>query len=541
MRIVIGIILCSVLEIRCTLIPRLNYGLLFEETGLLDNSQQSWLHTIEIRLPNVSAIHTDHAVCLNYESAACEVLEPGLRQLAAMNDASESQATQVLSAIKDLLQETDLAGEGQTRRSLLPFVSDVLAGLFGTARSSDVERLTGFVRRLSGATRSLKDAFIADHDAMNSFVQNTDKKVNAVLRQVLINKARLQSLAASNDGTIKHFTHLMANLIRLTAEQLDYTINLRVRLEELFIGFQALLTGKLTASLVPMSIVQSSLDNVADELQKNFPLFHIVHKNVPYYYDQPVTFIRVQDSVFVTLNIPVSSSTSLFHVYNVISFPLTINNDSIQTTQVSNVPPGVAVDPINNYFIELSHSQLSLCHGPHRCVIHTPHRRLDNPTCIAALFFDQQKAIHEMCQFTLKAGQAAPLVVELGYNKVLLSNIQDIVFTCSQGKISKAKACPGTCIIDVPCFCSILADDYVIPSRMENCVPDNINPITVYPINLAVLPHLLNDFEIEANTLVNDTASYKIPSFDIFPNTTRLDDNDLTIDLTQAVKLANSG
>ena len=151
-----------------------------------------------------------------------------------------------------------------------------------------------------------------------------------------------------------------------------------------------------------------------------------------------------------------SSSLSLFHVYNILTLPLSVNNDSMQSTRAVDLPSVLAINGIKRYFVELSDKQLTSGHSSDTCVIKISHHCFDDPTCSTTLFFDDQKLIHKTCKFVLLNKAVQPLVVELGDSKIVISNISNIVYTCSHGCVVKLKPCKGSCVIDLPCGVDVL-------------------------------------------------------------------------------------
>ena len=163
------------------------------------------------------------------------------------------------------------------------------------------------------------------------------------------------------------------------------------------------------------------------------------------------------------------------------------NDSSLRGTRVTNLPDYVAISTDERYIIEISVSQMALCHGrPHMisCPDRFPHQVLTEPSCAKAMFF--QDRIQELCHFEFQESVIIPSVIELDEGHLLLTHISDLIFTCNR----RVLKCPGCtfCMLVVPYFCSLLTGSFSFSPRLAACQErSDVSIVTNPGVNLALL------------------------------------------------------
>lgn len=76
------------------------------------------------------------------------------------------------------------------------------------------------------------------------------------------------------------------------------------------------------------------------------------------------------------VEIPTASATTRFNLYQILTFPVPFNESSLHGTRVTNLPAYVTVSSDEWSIIEISASQIALCHGRHMisCPDKFPHK-----------------------------------------------------------------------------------------------------------------------------------------------------------------------
>ena len=67
----------------------------------------------------------------------------------------------------------------------------------------------------------------------------------------------------------------------------------------------------------------------------------------------PVSYGRVHDSIYITINYPITVNPSFYNVYQIVTFPVPVNQSSSHTTQIQNVSTYIALQENENSYLEL--------------------------------------------------------------------------------------------------------------------------------------------------------------------------------------------
>ena len=160
-------------------LPRLNYGVVFQREAKLTLSREHWLHTFEIGLPenlNFPAIGTCHK-----DKETCKVISHVLAQLNSIRIETGARLNNTLKLIHKLVPHADIVRKSRSRRSLLPFIGKFSRTLFGTATVDDVNVLAKHINALNKRNQNLEDALVQHSNHLSSFMtkaSTTNKEIS---------------------------------------------------------------------------------------------------------------------------------------------------------------------------------------------------------------------------------------------------------------------------------------------------------------------------------------------------------------------------
>ena len=495
-------------------IQRMNYGVLFKHVGLIDSAEQYWKHSFEIKLPT-GVISTDIPIKVVEDRA--DLIISTLKHVRIMRINATETLDNTISQIKQLLPNHNILDDKRMTRSILP-LGNIFKGLFGVASESDIDVLRNHMKEMSTKTNKLMTAFKSNTQLMNSWMTAIDKRVNNAMDGLAQTYNLTTQLAQSLNKEMYVLDNVWSYTARLIAEEAFASINILSSADKILIGVQKLMEHKMPIELIPLDILHQALAEVSTQLKIHYRTYSVPKINSEYYYSQmPVSFGRVDDSIFITINIPITSTPSYYNIYQVLSFPIPVNQSSNHTTQIKGMSPYIAIATNDNSFIEIKEFQFSHCLGNRvkHCPFLLPRRQSNRHTCTSAIFFKNKQQIKTMCDFIFIRHNLQSDIVEIDSGKLLITDINDIWMSCDN-KITKVPGCKF-CLIVLPCYCTIKLDHMSILNRITNC--DNNGKLTkTYPVNLAVLHHFFNDelSHIGPDTVFNAPIHYKIPSFDIY-------------------------
>ncbi len=512
-------------------INRVNYGMVFHHAGQLHNVEQSWHHTFQVQLPDVSVLARHRAtVCddgsRRINTSTCNRMRSVLTHINLVKSDSIRVVTEAVATIKELIPDLAIQVKSRQHRALLPFIGDLSHSLFGTATSKEVNILKEHINTIVQQTNSITHSFSSQTGKMQSYMTAVDNRMTNIMRAADANHKEIGEL-------IRHMSKVV-NMVEQVEKYSDAAMSavvmqtkvshqLEQKVQSMLHGVYSLMQGKLSPSLIPPSVIHKLVDHINHQLSENSPGFHILHTHSARYYDNNnFVYARHNDSVYITLSIPVTSSHAVYQLYRAISFPVALNHTTMQASQLVDVPQYVAVSKQSNMYMELDSFQYDMCSGERTkyCSVMPPQRSVvQSPSCVTAIFFQHVPLIKQLCDFKLIPGGLKPQVTEIEPSLLLLSDIKSVTFTCPQmlGKVQKGCS---FCVISVPCKCSVHLDNFFIPARLNKCNKTKSDKIThLHPVNLAWLHQffttdLLSQFGGEI--LFNNPVNFSLPNFKLF-------------------------
>ena len=136
-----------------TIIQRLNYGVVFRENGQLVLSNEHWLHTFEISIPEFVAIPS-LGTC-HKDNSTCMMIAHILASLNTVRAETSARLNNTIQTIRKLIPEAEVK-RSRSRRSLLSFLGDLSKTLFRTATVEDVNTLARHKNALTKRTRAMQ-------------------------------------------------------------------------------------------------------------------------------------------------------------------------------------------------------------------------------------------------------------------------------------------------------------------------------------------------------------------------------------------------
>ncbi len=431
-----------------------------------------------------------------------------------------------LTRIRELIPESTVSKMSQHRRSLLPFIGDLSHTLFGTATTKEVNILKEHINAMIKTSNGIAHSFSLHSDKMQSFMTTVDKRISNVMQSVQDNHREIVEVVRQMNkvsNMVKQEETVMLSAVTVLLKHTKIAAQIEQKVRQFMEGVYNLLQGKLSPNLVPPEIIQHTVSEINTKLQNKFPGFSVTHSHPSLYYDTvQMVYARHQNSLYVTIGIPVSFESTTFELFQVETFPIALNHSTNHASLLIDIPPYFAYSKHFDVFIELTEPQLSRCQGenPKQCPVMPAQRSATKyPSCVSAIYLQNVQLIKSLCDFKLIPQGLQSQVQEIEPGLLLMSNIQSVTYVCS-GKLGKTTKGCRFCVIHIPCQCAVHADNFVIPARLNNCNKTNIESVThLHPLNLGWLQQffssdLLSQFNGEM--LFTDPVSFNLPNFHLF-------------------------
>ncbi len=517
------------------LLSRINYGVLFHNIGDLDNSAQIWVHTFQINLPNQYELYQYKFDCNPSSKRAdidvdlfCNELQHIVAQFQSIRHDTRITVTDALDLIYDLIPNSDQPKKQRTARAIFSFIGRWSKAVFGTSTTKDLEILQRHMMAMNSNNEALSHEFQEHVKLMTSFMTSTDDRINEAMIGISDNHNVINSLISDLQQTQNGVNFVLSGALSALMKEMLLHAKVDSGIANLIEGVHQLVRHKLSPNLIPLTMLNETINKIDRKLITRYKgQFRISTRSPEFYYNtKNIVYARQNNSLYVTVGFPITSTDSKFDVYQVRTFPTPLNQSSNHATKLSEHAHYFAVDQNGDFFIEISDNQKDSCFADHHwhCPSVLPQKSIADPTCLSALFFQQTTDIMKLCDFSLIPNGVKPNAIEIQNGEILVTEAPSVTLVCTKGQQTEVKKLPGCkhCIIQIQCLCSVTVGPFYFPPRFRNCQNNPSNSV-LFPVNLPLLQSVVED-ETKFDQITPDTV-YAAPAEINFSNLSFFENN----------------
>ena len=303
------------------------------------------------------------------------------------------------------------------KRSLLPFVGDVMSTLFGTISESDLDGIRHNIRTLSSnqerlshiVAKSLTIINLSNFEikknrqSINEIIDtlgSIDNKINVITEQ-------LQSQIIN----LKRFTYMYTKL-QLVVQELSAAIQRSLHYyTHLQIQLNALSLQKLSPNLIGPANLRLILSQIADQLPESIGLPSDIDTGLWNYYKNIACYTFIEaEQIIIVAEIPLVDFTQKFELYRVFSIPgPLISNKTIEDADLLGYykieSQYFAVNHQRTRYVMLNENQAKTCYETyaHVCKIREPqYLTNNNNNCVVSLFMGDRESRRKHCNLFSK-------------------------------------------------------------------------------------------------------------------------------------------
>lgn len=138
-------------------------------------------------------------------------------------------------------------------------------------------------------------------------------------------------------------------------------------------------------------------------------------------------------------------------------------------------------------------------------------------SCISALFYNEKKIVHNLCDFRFFPNKIKPAIIELSPSNTLFYQTSMVALDCS----SRQRIIIGChfCIMQLPCLCSVTSGNLFLPPRIGQCNNASDSVTVLHPVNLALIQEFFDPqfhSSIFGDIAFRQYLDLKVPKFKIF-------------------------
>ena len=509
---------CSVGYVRGNeTIQRLNYGVAFQSTSYLQLSNEYWLHTFKLPLP--ATLHLPSIGTCHKDKDTCMLISHVLAQINTVRAETSARLNDTLETVSRLIPESARI-KGRGKRSLLPFLGQLSRSIFGTATVDDINVLSRHINELSRRTMKISNA-IEQHGAhMSSYMEKANKRMDNLMQGVKNNDLAITYVHTQLQSSSKDLQGNFEQMSSILTKQIQQSNHLNHQLDEIKLGIIDLVKGKLSPLIVPPELLQNTIEEIQKLLNLKYPEFYVAHTPVDQLYKSDnFLYARQNNSLFITIKLPISAHKSNLRLFDVMAFPVPINSTSADGTQLLDLPDHFAISADQQFYTTLTDTELNKCTGEKHvhCFFNKALTPITTESCILALFTNSKEKVHALCDFRFIQDSIKPSIHEIGVSSVVVYRSPILSMECSK-QHKMVKGC-DYCIFVLPCRCSLITEKFYFPPRLTSCHNHTNNITKLHPFNLVLLQEFFDHTKIQnvfADTTYAHPLNVTIPNFKIY-------------------------
>ena len=354
-----------------------------------------------------------------------------------MNFVTSSRDRQRQTVLQDL--------SNRRKRSVFPFIGDLMSALFGTSTHSDVKQLKKLISSL--ATSQNKVLHVVEESV--TILNKTHHQVNQnrIMLNQLNNATTLLGYKVKNlENEIKTVVEPELVYIQLTEQihEISHIISSALRvtrsqLLQLSSQVSAAITGTFSTSMVKPIELGSILRGIKKQLPSTVTLpYYLSSRGLREYYQNLHTILLPdRDSFHVILALPIVDLNDLYNIYEVINMPVINPKYPNLSAEFHLETKYLAMSTSQTKYTLLSPAEAMVCTKNKFCMLRSPAFKVDSaPKCILSLFHKSSSNITKFCKKKIFNSTPVPTVRHMIDGIWLISTSQTlkIVVTCPHKK-----------------------------------------------------------------------------------------------------------
>jgi len=394
-------------------------------------------------------------------------------------------------------------------RSPLDIIGEGASWLFGIAtvkQTLAAERKVNELIKKSATAGGELEKQIEDLMSVNIL---TNKRLEHAKEREEVLRKNINALTIGTKSNIG----ALANLTVILGKKLAHMEMYREAVIEHLAALQNLAKGKLEPSLISVRQMNMVKEDITRYLKDNYPGFGLVTDNNIYYYnDANVISYRMNETLYITIQIPITTLKSEFEVYKMEYHGVPMPGNGSHTTKITDGPKYVAIGRagyVHYQFEEEPKIEKGIMNVGNEVL------RMGTEDCIMSLYRKDMKGATKHCKMVIIKDGLESKMMRLTVTTILLINIREFKMTCPKQGRTIHEGCRH-CIIKIQCGCQIANERFLITPKFEGCANTTENVTKLYPYNLRILTEFFEEYEIrdlQASTLLEEELEVIIPAF----------------------------
>jgi hypothetical protein len=471
-------------------VPHHDNAVYFVKRNVFYTTQSKWLsnfllsfepyyqycQTVEVDISHAKLIVTqaiehskDKAVKSNLKFDVSKILLLELQHLNIIEN-DLKQLRQKLTNLHLLLPQPS-----RSKRSILPFVGNILSNLFGTVGPSDFQNIQQQIQKLAKGQQELNHVLEDSLTIVNVThieVSENRKTINQLIdvsrsiKDTLTNITIRMNDRLNSERQFSYFHFQLYNFITLIERSLIMAFR---NVDKFQAQVDAVLNHQINPTVVSPNKLQELLTIIQKSLPKTLHLpFHVNTELVKYYQTLSISAVPHSDGLYCIMQIPVLDVTTQYELFEVLNIPMPYPGSNL-TAQYVIQHDKFVISSDRTKISFVTENDFAKCSVPFMqfCALDTPIRYINSikDSCIIAIF-SGWNSYTDICNIMVKQTTANyALAYHVVDGKWIITSPTPVTFrmTCPQTRAMAIHISPPMGIIKLVAGCYAISPGLKIP------------------------------------------------------------------------------
>ena len=491
-------------------ITRLNAGIHMSYKGSTQLVSAVWRHVAIIKLPETAQSNqfdisahvrkTQHehvqyspddgqycqrARKQNDVSELCKKYKPQINLLHEISEDITAEIVQILINIYAVIPSRPETT--QVRRGLGDFIGEGLSYIFGLATEKEVNLLKLTQQKAIAQRNEELQVLKRFSNDLTSYATQTNQAIAQLtnrIKEQAINQLHLVEMAKQTEDKIREYeNNITLKLWKLTYHGLQY----RMHLIQLQNAVEEMVSGIISPVLITPGSMEQMLNDISTHLQNTS--FRLAFPRVDWFY-RHVEFVAMQSNytLYISLKIPLTTFETQFDVFRLETLPLPTHDGEGHITQLSNMPPAIALSKDRQYYVDMTLTELLDYRLQARGIFRPMVQKLTRESCLGAILESDAKDTAKYCQYIFELRGRRTSITLLNKSRLLLTHT-NLTVVCDNGTQFIVNC--ESCVFEVPPDCQASNDQYHIAALQTRDEQNYENSPIKHTVNIVWLQAIL--------------------------------------------------
>ena len=376
----------------------------------------------------------------------------------------------------------------RNKRSLIPFIGDVLNFAFGTTTDKDLNKINQAVNTLNMNQEKIQhvvgESLSLINVSHNQIIQNRNRinKLNTGLKELLDQLSTAFRRTRKDFVQVKLALNYYFQLSRMVEDARELVAEPITHFESFQVQIDVLALGRITPHVINPTRLLAILNEIKNRLPENLKLpMHPTKRLWDYYKILTCSTVFRNEQVLVIMKVPLVTVGEGMILYRVHNLPLTniktfdsnwINYDHQMVAQYELEAAAIAINKRRTRYILLSEEETNKCAARLNglCEFRSPSYPINQSKyCLVALITNDKFNIKKRCRIKVRPNEVLPQArqVSLGVWAVSVAKRLKFTIICDNGGHKEETIEPPLGIIKQTPGCDYNSNDLKLTAHYE--------------------------------------------------------------------------